>query len=903
MSTSITSSNQHAPKRSESLWPLDVAIASLSGLVLYLVANKLTFDDPRWLYNAWTYVISIPLATLLLSLGSRVFVSRFIRKSLQFGFIFSVFIHLLLLILAVNVVIFNNYFPDALTGVKRERRPLRQTIPEYVFNTPREKSPTPDWSKPVDAETASRVVPTEKRQLPAVDVAAAKLEIPKPPDNESRPIQKSLLKRDVPSESMPVPAESPGRLATPRDVRFSQSASWSPTQPAVSSVPAKRFVQDERLEQPELSAIQRKQETEPTLAPEIEPDDAITAQDDSPPPIAKIERLSPQIKPEVAATPTRRPKSQNLRRRQLAAGARPQAAGVKLDRSQNASDRISENIEAVPAKRSETSGASLAMNERVDASLAGDDTFAIAAVVPQRVQRDPLLLKPVAPTSLPQARSKSTTNLGSSRQRFQPAGTAPSTARSVPAKGAKPSSADQITDRLDDSVVPRRSSSVSKVKPMSDLEQTGPSMDLLIDNGPIGLADKIDRSVGIIPGESIPEVSALELRPGNRRRQLLGGPVTPAGNKVAATESFSRRVKRTTGGAAPTPIGAVGQATEKAIEQGLAYLASIQNQDGSWSLQGHGSEVVLRSDTAATGLCLLAFQGAGYTHREHQYADTISRGLKFLLDSQATNGNLYRLENTISNQNVALYSHGIAALALCEAYGMTQDPELRAAAQNCIGYMVQTQHRRRGGWRYTPQVSSDTSVTGWMMMALKSGELAGLEVPAESYDGIKRWLRFAQGENRNDRYRYNPFAPDTPTQRHGRVPTPTMTAVGVLMRLYMGWNRELPSMQSAADYLMDYPPQMGTSRSPQRDAYYWYYATMVMFHMGGDHWKAWNSYLKPLLLDSQVSEGELAGSWDPIDPVPDRWSPHAGRIYVTTMNLLNLEVYYRHLPIYDDSAQ
>jgi hypothetical protein len=78
---------------------------------------------------------------------------------------------------------------------------------------------------------------------------------------------------------------------------------------------------------------------------------------------------------------------------------------------------------------------------------------------------------------------------------------------------------------------------------------------------------------------------------------------------------------------------------------------------------------------------------------------------------------------------------------------------------------------------------------------------------------------------------------------------------------------------------------------------------MVMFHMGGEHWKQWNQALKQVLLETQLTEGEAAGSWDPMRPVPDRWSPQAGRIYVTTMNLLNLEVYYRHLPIYDDAAE
>ncbi len=130
-------------------------------------------------------------------------------------------------------------------------------------------------------------------------------------------------------------------------------------------------------------------------------------------------------------------------------------------------------------------------------------------------------------------------------------------------------------------------------------------------------------------------------------------------------------------------------------------------------------------------------------------------------------------------------------------------------------------------------------------MALKSGQLSGLDVPEDTYQGIARWLGLAQqSPDRPDRYRYNPYAPDTPTQRHGKTPTPTMTAVGILMRMYLGWRRDNPAMQSAADYLLKYPPQMGTKDSPQRDAYYWYYATQVMFHMGGNHWYEWNRQLE-----------------------------------------------------------
>ena len=85
--------------------------------------------------------------------------------------------------------------------------------------------------------------------------------------------------------------------------------------------------------------------------------------------------------------------------------------------------------------------------------------------------------------------------------------------------------------------------------------------------------------------------------------------------------------------------------------------------------------------------------------------------------------------------------------------------------------------------------------------------------------------------------------------------------------------------------------------------YYWYYATQVMAHMGGEQWQAWNNRLHPLIVNAQVRQGPYAGSWDPAAPLPDRWGPHAGRLYVTAMNLLSLEVQYRKLPLYEDTIK
>ena len=203
-----------------------------------------------------------------------------------------------------------------------------------------------------------------------------------------------------------------------------------------------------------------------------------------------------------------------------------------------------------------------------------------------------------------------------------------------------------------------------------------------------------------------------------------------------------------------------------------------------------------------------------------------------------------------------------------------------------------------------PGIGSDTSVTGWMMMALKSGELAQLEVPKDTYQRIRNWLDRAQlSESRPYLYCYNPYAADSLEQRGGRQPTYSMTAVGLLMRLYSGWRRDNPHMARGADHLLQSVPSVGTPSNPYRDTYYWYYATQVMFHMGGHHWHSWNQRLHPLLVGSQIRDGELAGSWDPRSPVPDRWAVFAGRLYVTALNLLSLEVTYRHLPLYEDTAR
>jgi len=357
-------------------------------------------------------------------------------------------------------------------------------------------------------------------------------------------------------------------------------------------------------------------------------------------------------------------------------------------------------------------------------------------------------------------------------------------------------------------------------------------------------------------------------------------------------------------------------ATESAVERGLAFLSRYQFPDGRWRFDAVPPGMVafpelaryqFRVDTAATALAILAFLGAGYTHLEGKYQSQVTRGLEWLLQIQQADGSLFSPE-TEPTRGPRMYAHGIATIALCEAYGMTQDLALKAPAEKAIQFILQAQDPRFGGWRYTkhPDRSdwvkeSDTSVSGWQLLALRSAQLAGLSVPPESLAKVNKWLDIASLEQ-GAKYCYSPFVQPTPESPDPRQPSLAMTAEGLLMRLILGWNRNVPQLQEGAKFLTGNLPVMDVRSPGQRDAYYWYYATQVLFHLQGDFWQRWNQKMQEVLLPTQLAEGPFEGSWDPLQPVPDRWAHAGGRIYVTALHLLMLEVYYRHLPLFENLA-
>ena len=330
------------------------------------------------------------------------------------------------------------------------------------------------------------------------------------------------------------------------------------------------------------------------------------------------------------------------------------------------------------------------------------------------------------------------------------------------------------------------------------------------------------------------------------------------------------------------------QETEQAVQAALSWLAAAQSSDGRWNAVRHGGGVHRagqgqhrqgaggRSDHGVTGLALLAFLGAGNTHRSGPYAETVARGICFLTDHQRPDGSLAGDAEFFA----ALYCHGMAAIAVAECSAMTGDSALRSPLEKAVGYTLSMQSPATGGWRYAAGDKGDTSQLGWQVMLLASARQAGLTglEPAEARAGT-----FLQSVSSGR-------AGGLAAYRSGERPTAAMTAEALACRLFLGMPVDHPAVAEAVDLLAKAPPD---ARNP--NAYAWYYASLASFHAGGPQWEKWNQQLQAALLPLQRRDSsDSSGSWDP-DPV---WGDHGGRVYSTSLAALTLEVYYRYLPLH-----
>ena len=896
------------------IWPLNVVLFLLGLSVLGVAFAFLDIDDRRPLYNPWSYAIATPLVFLLLSLLLSTVVSRVVEKSMQMAFLLSVLIHLVLMVAAVNVVIFSRMWPDVLDSLAAQREVLKrdrlQAKQYHRLSNTTQSGSRPDYLKPVETEHQ----PTEVEAVNTPRLALARSEranLVSPSPKIELSHTPHLLQRDQPTTSTPSSSEQAAKL--------SRSDSTAPrVDPSLPLVPPTELAELDVTSPAPLSpsaaelsrsSQERTSESSRVPAPPEVPSAVLLGQ--------SVPREQRRELPAQVPTPILNDLAMSLPRSTaggtLGAEA-PSSMPVQGMEAPGVSDPLPNQelvlgSQVVQQRRSSTHNSRFSQLPFMGApqSQQADELHSFSSGLSGR--------SPSQLTQTPEDGSAAVRDVaglyGAERElqrstldrSGRPGPTVVNGLEAVQGElAAELNAASESATGAAGAALSRRNARQGQSTGQSALPSTLLDIDQI--TGPGGVAPTPDQVGGLLNRRdvSLDNWAPPQLETQRFARQDVGGPLA-AGQVALPKPAFQQRIDRLKD-QHPQDESTLAPQTELAIERGLEFLAKHQRPDGSWRLQDFDTPVLIRSDTAATGLSLLAFQGAGYTHNQFKYAGTVTKAIEFLVQHQQPSGDLYIPQDPASDQNAWLYSHAIAALALSEAVGMTQDDQLRPAAQRAIDFMVASQDPQLGGWRYRPGAGADTSVTGWFMMAFKSGQLAGLKVPQQSFDAIEKFVAASQSSPQQPHlYRYNPFAADTPQQRHGLVPTSVMTSVGLLMRLYFGWQRDRAEMMAGADHLLAHPPENGSVSASRRDTYYWYYATQVMFHMRGERWKKWHETLYPLLLNSQIVEGEMTGSWDPNYPTPDLWARYGGRLYVTTLNLLSLEVSYRHLPLYEATSQ
>jgi hypothetical protein len=333
-----------------------------------------------------------------------------------------------------------------------------------------------------------------------------------------------------------------------------------------------------------------------------------------------------------------------------------------------------------------------------------------------------------------------------------------------------------------------------------------------------------------------------------------------------------------TRGAALVKFGGDKQ-TEEAVMRTLRWLKKNQQPNGSWG----------KNTVAMTGLAVLTF----LAHNEkpgdsEEFGPTVQKALEFLI-SQATEAGRFK------GCDAHEYSHPIATYALCEAYGMTMNPNVKTVAEKSLATVIAGQNAS-GGFNYNlkPCDRDDTSYMGWCAQALKAGKMAQLQV-----EGLEKASKLAVQGFKKNAGASGGFGYVGPAANNG------MTSVGTLCMQLLGASAE-KEVRMSLDVMDAWSPSFEDKQAGLSGAslqYYFYYATQCKFHAGGARWTSWNSMMKKVYLPAQKitpkdSSGYVdhkgnpqeIGYWENTDHHTDR------PVMDTCLAGLQLMVYYRYLP-------
>ncbi len=303
----------------------------------------------------------------------------------------------------------------------------------------------------------------------------------------------------------------------------------------------------------------------------------------------------------------------------------------------------------------------------------------------------------------------------------------------------------------------------------------------------------------------------------------------------------------------------------KAVDAGLAYLATRQTGDGSFGIGPY------QSNLAVCGLCGMAFLSAGNLPGRGQYGSQLNGCIDYVLANARASGFIQTGE---SNTRGPMYEHGFATLFLAEAYGTSPKPHLREKLSKAVQLIISTQNEE-GGWRYEPRRDeADVSVTVCQVMALRAAHNAGVFVPKATIDRAIAYIERCQNDDGGFAYIAN-------LPGESRFPR----SAAALVAMYNAGIYEGDVLTKGLDYVMQFPPNRGGRDDGQYFFYGQYYAVQAMWHAGGRYWHAWYPAIRDLLLSEQRDTGA--------------WSDGISSEYGTAMACLILRMPESYLPIFE----
>jgi hypothetical protein len=305
-----------------------------------------------------------------------------------------------------------------------------------------------------------------------------------------------------------------------------------------------------------------------------------------------------------------------------------------------------------------------------------------------------------------------------------------------------------------------------------------------------------------------------------------------------------------------------------AVNNGLRFIESQQHDDGRFSTGG-------ARNTHETSVALMAFMLQGHIPGQGKYGLAMENGLDYLIaKGEEQDGFLGSGTNS-----GGMYEHGLAVLALSEAWGQSKNPKLRKVLRDAVDVTLRAQNDK-GGWRYTPKPKdADLSMTAMHLVALNSAREAGIAVPQSTIDRAVKYVISCQNEETGG-FTYHP------TGRRGAGAFP-ISAAGPLALILSG-KRDDHSVRRGITYLKDYDDSKFSFEESERGFpfffYAHYYAIQVMYQSSEEDFKDWYPKILMTLLETQEDDGS--------------WKSGHGGVYGTGMAILISGVPYRYLPIY-----